>query len=73
MHNDVSGPFPHPSMRKERYVLTFIDDWSRFTWIYFLKFKSEVFACLKYFKELAENQSGKRIKILCTWTMEENM
>jgi transposase InsO family protein len=51
-------------MRKSRYVLKFIDDWSIFTWIYFLKFKSKVFACLKHFKELAENQSGKRIKTL---------
>ena len=33
---------------------------------YFLKFKYEVFECLKDFKEFAENQSNKRIKILRT-------
>ena len=33
-------------------------------WVYFLKSKSEVFECLKDFKEFVENQSNKRIKIL---------
>jgi hypothetical protein len=26
VHSDIMGPFPHLSIRKERYVLTFIDD-----------------------------------------------
>jgi hypothetical protein len=33
-------------------------------WIYFVKFKYEVFECLKYFKKRAKNQSGKGIEIL---------
>jgi hypothetical protein len=60
------GPFPHPSMSRAKYVLTFIDDWSRYTWVYFLKKKYEVFEYLKDFKALAEKQSGKGIKILHT-------
>jgi hypothetical protein len=44
------------------YYLTFIDDYSRKTWIYFLKAKSEVFARFQEFRALVENQSGKRIK-----------
>ncbi|MGI4370262.1 hypothetical protein ACR2V4_27090, partial [Klebsiella pneumoniae] len=43
VHNDVAGPFPTPSFSKARYVLTFIDNYSRFTWVYFLICKSEVF------------------------------
>ena len=43
-----------------------IDDYTRFTWVYFLKLKSEVFQHLKIFKVHAENRSGKHIKILRT-------
>ena len=32
VHSDLMGPFPHPSINKARYVLTFIDDYSRYTW-----------------------------------------
>jgi transposase InsO family protein len=46
------------------YYLTFIDDHSRKTWIYFLKAKSEVFKRFQEFKALVENQTGKRIKVL---------
>jgi hypothetical protein len=66
IHSDLMGPFPHPSINKARYVLTFIDDFSRYTWVYFLRQKSEVFEHLKDFKAHAETQSGRKIKILCT-------
>jgi hypothetical protein len=66
IHSDIMGPFPQPSISKARYVLTFIDDFSRFTWVFFLKLKSEVFECLIEFKALAENESGCKIKILRT-------
>ena len=66
IHSDLMGPFPNPSISKARYVLTFIDDFSRYTWVYFLMQKSEVFENLKDFKALVENQSGRKIKILRT-------
>ena len=66
VHSDLMGPFPVLSMSKARYVLSFIDDYMRFTWVYFLKLKSDVFQHLKNFKAHAENQFGKCIKILCT-------
>jgi len=43
VHSDLMGPFPHPSINKARYVVTFIDDYSCYTWVYFLKKKSKVF------------------------------
>ena len=46
------------------YFVTFIDDHSRKTWIYFLKTKDEVFNRFKEFKALVENLTGKRIKVL---------
>ena len=44
------------------YVVTFIYDYSRKTWIYFLKTKSEVFTKFQEFKALIENYSETRIK-----------
>ena len=43
VHSDLVGPFPHPSFNRARYVLTFTNDLSRYTWVYFLKHKSKVF------------------------------
>ena len=64
IHIDVAGPFPHMSMSQAKYALTFIYDFSRYCWLYFLKHKSEVFGLFKVFKALVENQSGRRLKII---------
>ena len=66
VHSDIISPLPTPSYGGSRYVLTFIDDFSRFCWVYFLKLKSEVFETLNIWKALVENQSGNKIKILRT-------
>lgn len=66
VHSDVCGPMSIPSMSGFRYFLTFIDDLTRKTFIYFLKNKSEVFEKFTVFKAFAENQCGKKIKILRT-------
>ena len=43
------------------YYVSFIDDYSRKTWIYFLKGKNEVLNRFKEFKSLVENLSEKKI------------
>ena len=48
------------------YLLTFIDDYSRKTWIYFLKTEDEVFYRFKEFKALVENLTWKKIQVLCS-------
>ena len=47
-----------------KYILTFINDFYRFAWVYFLKKKSRVFEIFKEFKALVENQCGRPIKFL---------
>jgi hypothetical protein len=66
IHSDVFGPVPVPSLGKSMYYVSFIDDFSRNTWIYFLRKKYEVFDKFKEFKALVENQTEKKIKILRT-------
>ena len=64
IHSDISGPMPTTSMNGSRYFLTFIDDFSRYTWVFFIKKKSEVLEKFTELKALIENASGKKIKIL---------
>ena len=41
-----------------------IDDYSRLTWVAFLKEKSEAFSKFKIFKALTENQTGRKVKAI---------
>ena len=54
IHTDICGPMNTSSLGSQRYFLIFIDDFSRMTWVYFLKEKSETFATCKKFKALVE-------------------
>ena len=47
-------------------MLTIIDDFSRKSWVYFLKHKNEVFGTFKQWKNLLEKQTGKQVKRLRT-------
>jgi transposase InsO family protein len=55
---------PSSSMSGYVYYISFIDDYSRNTWLYFLKSKDEFFNKFKEFKALIENLSEIKIKIL---------
>ena len=44
------------------YYVSFIDDFSRKTWIYFMKNKDEVFSKFKELKALIENHIEKKSK-----------
>ena len=55
---------PITSMNGPRYVFTFIDDFSRYTWVFFIKKKYEVCEKFTDLKALIENASGQKIKIL---------
>jgi transposase InsO family protein len=46
------------------YFLLFIDDCTRFTWVYFLRKKSHTFEYFKEFRSMVEKQTGKCIRIL---------
>ena len=50
------------SLREYVYYVSFIDDYSRKTWIHFLNSKGEVFGNFKEFKALVENLIKRKIK-----------
>ena len=64
IHSDVCGPMNIASVGGSRYFVTFIDDYSRYTAVYMMKNKSEVFQKFKEFVALSENSTGKRVKRL---------
>ena len=63
--SDVWGPAPESVGRKKIYV-SFIDDYSKFTWIYLLRFKSEVFQKFQEFQALVERQFDRKILAIQT-------
>jgi hypothetical protein len=66
VHSDVFGHVSVPSLSRSMYDVSFVDDFSRKTWIYFLRKKPKVFDKFKEFKSLGENQTDKKIKVLRT-------
>lgn len=66
VHSDVMGPMQIPSSGGAKYVLIFVDDYSRYVTGYFLKKKSEVPDRFREYKALVENQFGTNIKNIRT-------
>ncbi|KAL6338345.1 hypothetical protein AAG906_018715 [Vitis piasezkii] len=58
VHADICGPIKPVSNSKKRYLISFIDDYSRKVWIYFLTEKSEAFTTFKNYKNLVEKETG---------------
>ena len=61
VHMVLAGPF---AFNQDRYILTLVDDFSRYTWVYFLHSKNEVLDKFLAFKTHVEKKSRKAIKVL---------
>jgi hypothetical protein len=55
---------PITSISGYKYYVVFVDDYLRYTWLYPLKTKSEVYECFVKFKLLVEKQFSSSIKQL---------
>ena len=64
IHSDIWGPAPCTTVNGYRYFVLFIDDYSRFTWIYFLKHRSFLYQI--YVNFATHTQFSSIIKILRT-------
>ena len=64
VHSDVCGPMSVNSIGGSRYFVTFIDDLSRYTYVYFIKHKHEVLEKFKEFVSLISNITDNTIKVL---------
>ncbi|WRX24634.1 Integrase [Theobroma cacao] len=59
-----SGPMSQESLSGSKYFITFVDDFSIITWIYFLKFKHEAFEMFIKFREKVEKETSLKLKCL---------
>jgi transposase InsO family protein len=64
IHTDICGPFPVSFVDGFDSFITFIDDYSRYGYIYPIKEKSEALDKFKIFKAEVENQHNLKIKVV---------
>lgn len=62
LHCDVWGPFQSPTYSGYRYFLTLVDDFSRHTWVFMMKTKSDALTLVPQFFRLVETQYGIMVK-----------
>nr|GEY80227.1 ribonuclease H-like domain-containing protein [Tanacetum cinerariifolium] len=61
---DLFGPTFFKSLNKKNYCLVITDDYSRFTWVFFLATKDETSLTLKNFITGLENQLSLKVKVI---------
>ncbi|GJS56535.1 retrovirus-related pol polyprotein from transposon TNT 1-94 [Tanacetum coccineum] len=64
LHMDLFGPTFVSSLMHKKYCLVVTDDYSRFTWVFFLTTKDETSEILKNFIKEIENLVDKKVKII---------
>jgi transposase InsO family protein len=62
LHMDLFGPVAYLSIGGSKYGLVIVDDFSRFTWVFFLQDKSKTQVTLKLFLRRAQNEFELKMK-----------
>ena len=63
IHFDVWGPSPISTPSGSRYFVIFVDDFSRYTWIYLFKNRSKLYQIYRDFTKMIETRFSKPIKV----------
>ena len=50
VNSNVCGPFSVKTYNNKEYFVTFIDNYSRYTYVYLISYKTEVLSCFKKYK-----------------------
>ncbi|GJR23492.1 putative ribonuclease H-like domain-containing protein [Tanacetum coccineum] len=64
LHMDLFGPTSVRSLNHKTYCLVITDDFSRFSWVFFLRTKDETSGILKDFIRQIENQLNQKVKTI---------
>nr|GEY55590.1 putative ribonuclease H-like domain-containing protein [Tanacetum cinerariifolium] len=64
LHMDLFGPTSVRSINNKYYCFFITDEYTRFSWVYFLEHKSDTFLILKNFITLVENQFNHKVKAI---------
>ena len=63
VHSDVWGPSPHTTMGGSKYFVIFVDDFTRYTWIYLLQARSQLPQTYYDFAHMIQTQFSRPIKV----------
>ncbi|GKC41313.1 retrovirus-related pol polyprotein from transposon TNT 1-94 [Tanacetum coccineum] len=66
LHMDLFGPVTPRSINHEKYTLVIVDEYSRYTCVYFLKKKSQAPETIMFFIKRVKNQNDIKVKQLKT-------
>ena len=64
MHTNIYGPFDVNSFGKERYFITFIDDYSRYGYVYLLHEKYQAVDALEIYLNELERHLERNVKVV---------
>src|SRR5271155_296226 len=64
IHSDLWGPAPVETINHKRYYISFTDDYSRYSNVYFLNAKDEAFTAYQYYEAWMKTQHNVQIKSL---------
>ncbi|GJW95874.1 retrovirus-related pol polyprotein from transposon TNT 1-94 [Tanacetum coccineum] len=66
LHMDLFGPVSPMSINHDKYTLVIVDEYSRYTWVYFLRKKSQAPDIIMSFIRMVENQNDGMVKQIKT-------
>ena len=64
VHTDICGPISTQAKGGYEYFVTFTNDYSKYGYVYLMRWKFEAFEKFKEFRAEVENQLGKQIKAI---------
>jgi hypothetical protein len=73
VHSDVWGPTPLVYKGGHKYYIIFIDDFSRHTWIYFMKHHSEALSIYKNFSAMIRTHFDTSIHVFHADSAREHL
>nr|GEW21961.1 putative reverse transcriptase domain-containing protein [Tanacetum cinerariifolium] len=66
LHMDLYGPMRVQTINEKKYILVIIDDYSRFTWVKFLRSKDETLEVVIKFLQQIQVGLNKTVRYICT-------
>ena len=71
IHSYIWGPSPTTTVGGSKYYVIFVDDFSRYTWIYLMHNSSKLAQIYRTFAQMISIQFSKSITVFCTYNVME--